>query len=179
MDTSTLENIAEDYISHRLQKGGLLVAKPKNDRLGTDLLVFHEIDDGVKFCRVQAKGRSFATSNKTNIRIPKNYVTNGFVLFLYLEVSESVFESEARLYIFFPQEINQWSLTPNNEYQLNLSLTNYEEKLKSNRFSLDKINQLKIVIKTAEIHGEFKRMAFITANQLEEGDTQQAHITVG
>tara|TARA_R110001592_G_scaffold7032_3_gene39521 strand:+ start:66022 stop:66480 length:459 start_codon:yes stop_codon:yes gene_type:complete len=56
MDTSTLENIAEDYISHRLQRSGMLVAKPKNDRLGTDLLVFDEINDGVKFCRVQAKG---------------------------------------------------------------------------------------------------------------------------
>lgn len=107
MDTSTLENIAEDYISHRLQRCGMLVAKPKNDRLGTDLMVFDEINDGVKFCRVQAKGRSFASSGKTNVRIPIDYVTNGFVLFLYLEVSEKEFDSEAKLYIFFPQEINQ------------------------------------------------------------------------
>ena len=55
MDTSTLENIAEDLISHKLQHHGLLVAKPKSDRLGTDLLVFAEMADGVKFCRVKTK----------------------------------------------------------------------------------------------------------------------------
>ena len=179
MDTSTLENIAEDYISHRLQRCGLLVAKPKNDRLGTDLLVFHEINDGVKFCRVQAKGRSLASSKKTNIRIPKTYVTKGFVLFLYLEVSEKEFDSEAKLYIFFPQEIEQWSVTKKGEYQLNLSQSNYEERLKPNHCDSQKINQLKSIIEMAEIIGEFRRMTFIAANQHEEGDTQEAHITVG
>ena len=42
----------------RLLDAGLLVAKPKFDINGTDLLVFAEMKDGVKFCRIQCKGRS-------------------------------------------------------------------------------------------------------------------------
>jgi len=74
-DTSILENIAEDKISSELQKYDLLVAKPKSDRSGTDLLVFAEIADSVKFCRIQSKGRSLEYSSKSYIEIPKKYVT--------------------------------------------------------------------------------------------------------
>lgn len=45
MDTSVLENIAEDRISHELQRHELLVAKPKSDRSGTDLIVLAEMTD--------------------------------------------------------------------------------------------------------------------------------------
>ena len=80
MDTTHLEYTAEDLISHKLMQAGLLVAKPKFDREGTDLLALLQMADGVKFCRIQCKGRSIKDSN-SNIKIPTSYVTNGFVLF--------------------------------------------------------------------------------------------------
>jgi hypothetical protein len=105
-DTSILENIAEDKISFELQKYDLLVAKPKSDRSGTDLLVFAEIADSVKFCRIQSKGRSLEYSTKSYIEIPKDYVTDGFLVFLYIYFS---FNSE-ELYVFLPTDIRQWRI---------------------------------------------------------------------
>ncbi len=74
MDTSILEKNAEAYISHKLLRHGLLVAKPMCDQSGTDLILFAEIADGVKFCRIQSKGRSLVNS-ASSIKIPKDYVT--------------------------------------------------------------------------------------------------------
>jgi len=167
MDTSTLENIAEDLISHKLQQQGLLVAKPKCDRLGTDLLVFSEIADGVKFCRLQSKGRSFTNSTTTNIRIHMDYVSNGFLVFLYIEYSEN----EQGLYVFFPNDIRQWSITPNNEYQLNISLSNSKDKLDFYKFEKTKVNLIKSLIRSAETHGEFKGLVYGRGNVVAESAT--------
>ncbi len=103
MDTSVLEHVAEDLISHELQQHGLLVAKPKFDKLGTDLIAFRDMNDGVKFCRIQCKGRSLKSSKSSNIRIPKDYVTDGFFVILFLDTDE-----RRELYIFFPEDIRNW-----------------------------------------------------------------------
>ena len=71
MDTKVLEMIAECLISAHLQDAGMLVAKPKFDSKGTDLLAFVKMDDGVKFCRIQCKGRCLDNSN-SYIAIPKS-----------------------------------------------------------------------------------------------------------
>ena len=88
MDTTKLEYTAEDLIAHVLQRSGLLVAKPKFDREGADLLAFAELADGVKFCRIQCKGRTIINSISTNIKIPKSYVSPSFVLFLFIDSGE-------------------------------------------------------------------------------------------
>jgi hypothetical protein len=165
MDTSTLENIAEDLISHKLLKHGLLVAKPKCDHLGTDLLVFAEIADGVKFCRVQNKGRSLINSPSSNIKIPKDYVTNGFLVFLYLEIDNDIQE----LYVFLPNEIRQWRLSPDNEYQLSLSRSNSANKLESYKFTPSKIKLIQALIQDAETQGMFRALVFGHANLIGKG----------
>ena len=152
MDTSTLEHIAEDKITYELQRNDLLVAKPKNDRLGTDLLVFAEIKDGVKFCRAQSKGRSLINSNTSNITVPKDYVTNGFILFLYLEVDSNT----QNLYLFLPPEIREWSVNSSNKYQLNISKSSVLEKLEFFLYDSSKVELIKTIIKNAEIHDEFR-----------------------
>ena len=43
----------DDFLAHKLQRSGLLVAKPKFDRDGTDLIALMEVADGAKFCRIQ------------------------------------------------------------------------------------------------------------------------------
>jgi len=124
-DTSVLEKIAEDKISFELQKHDLLVAKPKSDHLGTDLLVFAEIADSVKFCRIQSKGRSLEHSERSHIEINKDYATNGFICFLYLYFS---YNSDG-LYLFLPTDIKQWKIIQDKKYQLSFTRSNAREKL--------------------------------------------------
>lgn len=168
MDTSVLENVAEDLITHELQHYGLLVAKPKNDQNGTDLIVFSEIADGVKFCRAQAKGRSFRGSKNTNVKIKKEYVSNGFVCFLYLEFNID----DRALYFFYSNDIEVWNLSKEGEYELNLSVTTSKEKLKPYVFDESKIQQIQAIIREAEVKNEFKRVAFISGNAFHDATGQ-------
>ena len=161
MDTSQLENIAEDFVSSQLQKNGVLVAKPKFDILGTDLLAFVEMKDGIKFCRLQSKGRSFSSSRNTNIKIPSSYVSSGFIVFLYLEFDDS----EHELYTFFSTDIAQWSKNKKDEYQLSLSVSNAKQKLKFFKFDTGKARLIKEIIGNAESAGEFNRLVYGSINQ--------------
>jgi len=154
MDTTKLEYTAEDLIAHSLQRGGLLVAKPKFDRDGADLLAFNEINDGVKFCRIQSKGRSFSNSKHSNVRIPKSYVTPSFILFLYID--EGDFE-ESNLYYFFSSDLEKWNCK-DEYFTLNISKSNYKTKLSQHEFNKNTVELIKTVINTAETHGEFKKL---------------------
>jgi hypothetical protein len=89
MDTRHIENTAEDLIAHKLQRGGLLVAKPKFDQKGADLIALDILEDGAKFCKIQCKGRSLKKrGDRAKLLIPKNYVTYAFILFLYIDTDE-------------------------------------------------------------------------------------------
>ena len=136
MDTKHLETTAEDLISHKLQRVGMLVAKPKFDREGTDLLVFLDMGDGVKFCRIQCKGRSLHGS-RSQVEIPFSYVTNGFVLILYIDIGQ--FNNNPYLYCFFASDIQRWRKTNDNQYRLSLDRSNFESKLKSYAFDDSKV----------------------------------------
>jgi hypothetical protein len=152
MDTSQLEHEAEDYISSYLNRRGLLIAKPKFDVLGTDLLAFSEMNDGVKFCRIQCKGRSLSNSKSSNVSIPHSYVTDGFVIFLYVDAPLV----EPQLYIFFPNEIRQWHQNKKNEFVLTFSLSNFESKLAAYKVTDLKVKAFKLFIENANVSGEFK-----------------------
>ena len=141
---------------HELQKNRILVAKPYNDQNGTDLLAFINMHDGVKFCRIQCKGRTVLASNKNNTDIPKSYVTNGFIVFLYLDFGDNTDE----LYMFLASDIRLWNLSPNNEYTLSLSHSNVREKLKRFRFESSKIVLIKHLIEQAETNGEFNQLIY-------------------
>ncbi|NMG31273.1 hypothetical protein [Aromatoleum evansii] len=157
-DTSHLAHIAEDLITHHLQRSGLLVAKPKNDRLGTDLLVFDQIADGVKFCRVQCKGRT-VSKHGAKITIPEHHVTAGYLLLAYLAK-----ESDAGcLYFFLPSTVNTWPKNRKGEYTLNVG-QNYELTLEPWKFGPDHVQQIKHIIQQAEMAGEFKFVVFGTSH---------------
>ena len=85
MDTTVMEYTAEDLISHKLQRHDILVAKPKFDQEGADLLGLLGVSDGAKFVRIQCKGRSLVNSDHSTVDVPMPYVTDGFVLFLFVE----------------------------------------------------------------------------------------------
>lgn len=173
MDTSHLECVAEDLISHKLQQAGLLVAKPKFDKEGTDLLAFAKMADGVKFCRIQCKGRTVKSSS--SVTIPEQYVTSGFIFFLYIEPNDSV----NNLFCFIESDIKTWKKNTKNEYQLSLSQGTYATNLAPYRFDDTKIKLIQDIIAAAEVNGEFRRMVYGRINATLGGFTMEAHGTVG
>ena len=157
MDTSILENIAELKIAHELQKHGILVAKPFFDQNGTDLLAFMKMNDGVKFCRIQCKGRSLPKGKSSNISIPQSYVSNGFIVFLYLDFGDY----KDGLYIFYTTEIKSWTLNENKEYVLSLTNSNVKDKLKKYILSYSRISMIKNLIQIEELMPEFNKIVQI------------------
>ena len=153
MDTSQLEHEAEDFISTYLSRRSLLIAKPKFDLLGTDLLAFAEMNDGVKFCRIQCKGRSLLNSKNSNVSIPCKYITDGFIVFLYIDAPAN----EPQLYIFFPDEVKKWR-NNKDDFVLRFSIGNFESKLSPYKVSDLKIKALKLFIENANVSGEFKHL---------------------
>lgn len=119
MDTTHIAYTAEDFIAHTLQKNGFLVAKPKFDQNGTDLIAFLTVKDGAKFGRIQCKGRSLITSTGTNIKIPEKYTVGAFFLFLYLDIGDD----KNYLFLFFPDDIKKWTKNKKEEYCLSISKT--------------------------------------------------------
>lgn len=118
MDNKPLETQAESLIQYNLIKYGLLVTKPFFDKEGTDLLIVKDISNKTTpFIKVQCKGRTIKTSS--NITIPKSYVEDNFVVFLYVKEDKT---KEDFLYVFFQEEIKKWEskgdnfqlLVPNN-----------------------------------------------------------------
>ncbi|MCF4009490.1 hypothetical protein [Rheinheimera sp. UJ63] len=160
MDTSQLELEAEDFIASRLNRRDLLIAKPKFDVLGTDLLAFSQMNDGVKFCRIQCKGRSLSKSKRSNISIPSKYVTDGFIVFLYIVTPSP----EPFLYMFFPAEVRQWTKNKGDDFVLAFSLNNFESKLASYKVTDLKVKALKLFIENANVSGEFRNLVVSEIN---------------
>jgi hypothetical protein len=155
-----LEKIAEDYISFKLQDEGFLVAKPKFDKNGADLIVFITFANGSKFGRIQSKGRSLLQTPHTEISIPFNHVKEPFFLFVYIKYMPS-----NNLYVFFAEEIKKWNLS-NDNYILNISKKNIDDGL-LDRFLLNenKISKIKNIIKRTTSEQEREMFNLIKLSQ--------------
>ena len=159
MDTTFIAYKAEDLIAHKLEHEGILVAKPKFDRDGCDLLALLSVKEGASFCRIQCKGRSFFNSNTTHIDIPSRYVTDSLIVFLYLEETKE----KDSLYCFFPEDIRVWNKNDKDEYILSIRKTTYEEKLRLHHFDPSMISRIKYLISCANAKRELS-MIIGTAN---------------
>ncbi|WP_211279484.1 hypothetical protein [Cognaticolwellia mytili] len=174
MDTSVLENTAESKIAHELQKNGLLVAKPYFDQNGTDLLAFMNMSDGVKFCRIQSKGRSVPKGKSNNIHIPQNYVSHGFIVFLYLDFGDSTDE----LYMFLSSDLETWKINKKNEYVLSLTNSNVRSKLEKYVFNSSKVTLIKTIIENAETNGEFNKLIYAQITETFSSFTESCSVVV-
>lgn len=172
MDTTYLEYTAEDLIAHKLQRGGLLVAKPKFDRDGTDLIALMEVADGAKFCRIQCKGRTLINSNNSNVRIPKEYVKGAFFVFLYVDTGDS----EPHIFCFATEEIIRfWELKTDPKlqkkiYYLGISKGSFLSSDKESNFlefsfTDDRIDQIKEIIKKSVSKNEIELFKLIKQQQ--------------
>jgi len=153
MDTTKLAYVAEDLIAHKLQNGGILVAKPKFDQLGADLLGFIEVGDDAKLCRIQCKGRSLRSS-RTNITIPAGYATPAFIVFLRVEADDD----HEQLYCFFESDIRTWLKNGKGDYRLSLAKSTYVKALEGNRFGPDKVEKIKQIMKRSNVAVEIRQL---------------------
>ncbi len=155
MDTTVMEYTAEDLIAHKLQRAGILVAKPKFDREGADLLAFLAVSDGAKFCRIQCKGRSLMNSKRSQVDISRKYVSDGFVLFLFVETGQ---REETHLFCFTAEDIRaKWSIH-DDHYELAVSEIKMGSELAGFSFNDQKVQQIKGIIERTNVKQEFQQM---------------------
>lgn len=137
---------AENLISHHLLKHKFKLSKPTFDIQGADLLILDSIDNmATKFLKIQSKLRTIGDKKGSEVSIPLEYVTDNFVLFLYLNRED---EAEV-LYTFFKDDIVNWRIK-NNEYKLGLSENSVLE-LRENIFSKKTVDTLKKLLKIQEV----------------------------
>jgi hypothetical protein len=174
MDTTHIEYTAEDFISHKLQLAGFLVAKPKFDREGADLLVFMNIDTGTKFCRIQCKGRSLLNSNSSNIVVLKSYISEAFIVFLLI-IDNS--KNNGNLYCFFSNDIKKsWKLKTYKNYskdfyRLTFSKSTFKNTNNNNLsdylFTDKTVENIKNIIKNSDSNKEFDKLFDLIKTQNE------------
>ena len=154
MDNSILEYTAEDLIAHKLQRSGILVAKPKFDNIGADLLAFLAVSDGAKFCRIQCKGRTVRNTAESSVNVPCDYVTDGFVLFLFVETGN---KDTTLLYCFLANDITEyWKLTKDKkQFRLRLNGQTFQTDLSNFLFDETKIAGIISVIKGVDNSDDF------------------------
>ena len=97
-----------------------------------------------KFLKIQSKGRSL--NNATHVKIPASYVTQNFVLLLYLKST-----SATKLYFFDHEEISNWEIS-GDEFILRIpknSLTN--EKFSAHEFDHRAAERMRLQLTRSEI----------------------------
>ncbi len=147
MDTTKLELQAEHFVNSTLSKFEFLISKPQYDKEGCDLQILDNTMHPTRLIRVQSKGRTF--DNSTNIEIPKKYVDDDFILFIYLVDNLK----NEQLYIFFPEEIRCFS-SNSSHYKIFCAKNDFETKYQSNLFDNEKAEQLRSRLLSAKIKNE-------------------------
>lgn len=147
MDTTKLELQAENHVNSTLSKYEFLVSKPQYDTAGCDLQILDNSSFPTRLLRVQSKGRTF--DNSTSVEVSKNYVDNNFILFIYTIDKNK----NDNLYIFFSEEIKEFSSTEK-VYRLTLVKNEFDQKYKSNLFTSDKAEELRLRLYAAKIKEE-------------------------
>lgn len=147
VDNKPLEEQAEAYLKSMLLKYNFNVTKPSFDKNGIDLLIIDRPDKKLtKTLKVQSKGRSLGKRG-TNVTIPVSYVTDEFILFIYIDKGDET----NLLYMFTRYDIESWSKN-NKSYTLSITkkLLNSEE-MDKRKFNNSKVDELRAILTAAEI----------------------------
>jgi len=84
MDTKPLELEALNYIESLVARYGYTFFNPNYDEKGGDFIINLEKEENI-YCglKCQSKGRRISP-NGSNVVIPKGYVVDGFLVFVYV-----------------------------------------------------------------------------------------------
>lgn len=169
-DTSIMEYTAEDLIAHKLGRAKILVAKPKFDQLGADLLGLLTVGDGAKFCRIQSKGRSLVNSDHSEVTVPCEYATDGFVLFVFVETGDP---EATHLFCLFGSEVRAQQVR-DGKYVLSLSKSKLAD-LGRYAFTDQKADEIRGVIE--RIPNQAIELALISGTSGLKFGTEEAKLT--
>lgn len=147
-DNKPIEKQAENYLKSQLSKFDFNYQEPSYDKNGSDLTIIENYKTKkTKLLNVQSKGRT-VSNQTTNVKIPKEYVNEQFVLFIYT-VDENKNET---LFMFLPSEIENWKLNNNSEYTLSFNSKKINEReFQEKIFNSSKANELRDVLTRSEI----------------------------
>jgi hypothetical protein len=118
MDTKPLELEALNYIESLVARYGYTYFNPNNDEKGGDFIICIEEKEGV-YCglKCQSKGRN-VSSNGSNVVIPKGYVVDRFLVFVYVRPEDP---DETKVYLYTANDIRTSWKDKGESYSLNLS----------------------------------------------------------
>jgi len=165
-DADFLDKEAEYRIASELLRYGIIVATPLVDKLGADLFAMLRVNDGARFIRIQSKGRSLEKSKSCHIEIPKDYVTESFVCFLYIRPPSQL---DVALSIFFYDDISSWTLNQKGEYTFSFSAGSYQKKLQTYGFNGHKAKLLIKAIQEVDIEKQFNMFINVYIHQGDSG----------
>jgi hypothetical protein len=147
-DNKPIEKQAENYLKSQLSKFDFNYQEPSYDKNGSDLTIIENIKaKKTKLLNVQSKGRTIS-STSTNVKIPKKYLNEEFILFIYT-VDEN---KNDNLFMFLHSEIKQWKLNSKGEFTLSFNKNSIEEKyFQEKSFDILKAKELKKILEHIEI----------------------------
>lgn len=129
MDTKPLELEALNHIKSLVERYGYNCCKLDYDKNGVDFLIMKE-EEGNVYCglRCQSKGRK-VFPNASNVIIPKGYVVDGFMAFVYVRPKNP---DETKAYLYTVNDIRTSWKYNGNSYLLYLpkDFTNRKENEK-------------------------------------------------
>lgn len=138
MDNRPVEKLGEKYIQTRLIKHGFDTHSELSfDREGADLIITQIVDKKtLHYIKIQSKSRKINKSTK--VLIPKNYIQENFVLFVYLLDKNG----EEFLLCFFEEDFSIF-IENKQDLILNISYSKLQTKLKEFTFNDHKAEKLK------------------------------------
>lgn len=147
-DNKPIEKQAENYLKSQLSKFEFNYQEPSYDKNGSDLTIIEDYKaKKTRLLNIQSKGRT-VSNQTTNVKIPKKYVNERFILFIYT-VDEKKIEN---LFMFLPSDINRWKLNSKNEYTLSFNKNKIEEKyFQEKKFDKSKSDELRNILTRSEI----------------------------
>ena len=156
MEAQMLEKITVNTVSSKLMQNEIITAHPDVDLNGADLLGILKIDDGMKFARIQCKGRTIKHKNDScEIKIKKEYITGTFTCILNIQY---LHDNSEHLFCFFVNDIkvrkDLWKET-SDHFSLRPYGNTFRTKLDLFYFNKSRIKALKEIIEKSESGKEF------------------------
>ncbi len=147
-DNKPIEKQAENYLKSQLSKFDFNYQEPSYDKNGSDLTIIENYKaKKTKLLNIQSKGRT-VSNQSTNVKIPKEYVNERFILFIYT-VDENKNEN---LFMFLPNDIKKWKLNAKSEYTLSFNSRKIKEKdFQDKIFNNSKSDELRDILTHSEI----------------------------